>query len=152
MWAPKGEQPQIPMTSTHQKAKLFGTVNPLIGESFCHHVEDQGAEAFKLFLEEILNRYSYKEHITIYLDNFRTHHALLLQSFLNEHADKLELIFLPPYSPNLNLMERVWRFIRKIVSHNTFFETFKKFLDALYSVIKKIANPSETIHNLCGNF
>lgn len=42
------------------------------------------------------------------LDNARAHHAKLIQSFLEENKSRLELIFLPPYSPELNLIEGLW--------------------------------------------
>ncbi|MBE2914432.1 IS630 family transposase, partial [Anoxybacillus flavithermus] len=42
--------------------------------------------------------------IVMILDNARIHHAKLIQPFLKEHEDRLELVFLPPYSPQLNLI------------------------------------------------
>ncbi|MFQ6119146.1 MAG: transposase [Methanosarcinales archaeon] len=42
-----------------------------------------------------------------------------------------------PYSPNLNPIERFWKFMRKKVTHNTFFETFEQFLEALKTFFQK---------------
>ena len=42
------------------------------------------------------------------LDNAKIHHAKLLQDFLDKNNDRLELMFLPPYSPNLNKIEELW--------------------------------------------
>ncbi|AVQ52081.1 TPA: transposase [Clostridium botulinum] len=42
-------------------------------------------------------------------DNSRVHHAKLLNDFLLQNKDKLRLLFLPPYSPNLNLIEGLWK-------------------------------------------
>jgi len=152
MWTQKGEQPQIPTLGNHEKVNLFGTVNPLLGEAFCVPTACQNAQEFQTFLEAVLDRYAAKEHILLILDNARSHHAKYLRPFLKKHRDKLELLFLPPYSPNLNVMERIWRFIRKIVSHNTFFETFKKFTAALFSFLKQLSFPSASLCTLCGNF
>ena len=57
------------------------------------------------------------------LDNARIHHAKLLQPFLKEHEDRLTLLFLPPYSPNLNAVERVWGWLKKSVIANRFHAT-----------------------------
>ncbi|MGQ7197897.1 transposase [Escherichia sp. HC-TM1] len=48
------------------------------------------------------------------LDNAKYHHAKLLKSFLRENNRRLTLLFLPPYSPNLNRIERV----RKVMKEN----------------------------------
>ena len=47
-------------------------------------------------------------------------------------------MFLPPYSPNLNLIERLWRFIKKEVLYNEFYSNFDKFKKSINSCIDKI--------------
>jgi len=42
----------------------------------------------------------------------------------------IDLLFLPPYSPNLNLIERLWKFTKKKCLYNEFYETFSKFKEA----------------------
>lgn len=42
------------------------------------------------------------------LDNAKIHHAKLLKPFLEDFKDRLELMFLPPYNPELNLIEGLW--------------------------------------------
>ena len=56
------------------------------------------------------------------MQDARIHHAKLLQPFLKEHENSLELMFLPPYSPNLNLIEGLWKWIKEKVGYNGFFE------------------------------
>ena len=50
---------------------------------------------------------------------------------------KIKLIFLPPYSPNLNLIERYWKFFRKKVQNNRYYETFEEFKKACKSFFRK---------------
>ncbi|MFX1296977.1 MAG: transposase [Promethearchaeota archaeon] len=85
------------------------------------------------------------------MDNAKTHHAKALKPFLEGEAvkDKLELLFLPPYSPNLNLIERFWKFIYKKITYNTFFSTFQKFIDALQRFFNKFKFPLMEITSLC---
>ncbi|MBG9987359.1 transposase, partial [Facklamia sp. DSM 111018] len=65
--------------------------------------ERYDAETFLRFLQLVLERYPTGKIVMI-LDNARIHHAKLIQPFLKEHEDRLELVFLPPYSPQLNLI------------------------------------------------
>lgn len=64
-----------------------------------------------------------------------------------KHGDKLELMFLPPYSLNLNLIERFWRFMRKTVTHYAFFKCFKEFLRALIKFFRKFKFPTQKIRS-----
>ena len=63
------------------------------------------------------------------LDNARYQRCQLVL----ERAKQLgiELLFLPPYSPNLNLIERLWRFVRKECLYNTYYEHFDAFKQAI---------------------
>ncbi|HDR4539709.1 hypothetical protein COI69_29445 [Bacillus cereus] len=54
------------------------------------------------------------------LNNARIHHAKLLKPFLRQNSQRLTLIFLPPYSPNLNLLERIWKWLKESVISNRF--------------------------------
>lgn len=64
--------------------------------------------------------------IYLILDNASHHHHHTLKPFLRKHR-RLKTIFLPTYSPNLNLIERLWRFFHQKVTNNRYFETFGEF-------------------------
>ncbi len=68
-------------------------------------------EALRLFLQFMDGNGIQKA--VIVLDNARVHHAKLLKEFLEDNKDRIRLFFLPPYSPELNLIERVWWLMRK---------------------------------------
>ncbi len=67
--------------------------------------------------------------ITVVMDNARSQRCRLVL----ERASQLgiELLFLPPYSPNLNLIERLWRFVRKECLYSTYYEHFDAFKQAI---------------------
>ena len=84
------------------------------------------------------------------LNNARIHHAKLLQSFLEENRERLELVFLPPYSPNLNKIEELWGWMKDSVINNVFFHSREE----IRSVVQKFVNwvntvPQKTIDRLC---
>jgi transposase len=55
----------------------------------------------------------------------------------NTDTTKIKLIFLPPYSPNLNLIERYWKFFKKKILNNRYYETFGEFKRACESFFRK---------------
>ncbi len=57
------------------------------------------------------------------LDNARYHQAKIIQPWLELTKDLIELFFLPPYSPDLNAIEMLWKKTRRSVTHNRFFES-----------------------------
>ena len=103
-WFLKGQHKIIPTYGRHQGVKLIGTLDYETGDVFCVQEEQYTAVEFLSFLEKVIARYP-NERIVMVLDNARIHHAKLLRPFLEKHQDQLEFLFLPPYSPNLNLNE-----------------------------------------------
>ena len=67
--------------------------------------------------------------ITVVLDNARYQRCKLVQF----QAEKLgiELLFLPPYSPNFNLIERLWKFVKKKCLYSKYYDNFEKFQGAI---------------------
>jgi transposase len=77
---------------------------------------------------KIRNEYRNWRKIVIILDNARYNHAKDVKIL----AEKLwiKLLFLPPYSPNLNLIERVWKFLKKVLK-NQYTSTFTEFVEKI---------------------
>ncbi len=107
-WFLRGHQRKIPTYGQHKGVKLIGTLDYETGRIICTEEGAYDAAAFLRFLERTLREYPTGK-IVMVLDNALIHHAKLIQSFLEENARRLALIFLPPYRPQLNLMEGVWK-------------------------------------------
>jgi transposase len=67
--------------------------------------------------------------VTLVLDNARYQRCVLVQGTAKQLG--IELLFLPSYSPNLNLIERLWKFVKKDVLNSRHHQDFKKFRDAI---------------------
>ena len=84
------------------------------------------------------------------LDNARIHHAKLLQPFLEANKEKLELVFLPPYSPQLNLVEGLWGWLKKSVIYNVFFSSVEEIREAVKSFLVEISKDlTKVVERLC---
>jgi transposase len=86
-------------------------------------------------LEELRRRHP-AIPITLVLDNARYQKCKLV----TELAGKLdvELLYLPPYSPNLNIIERLWKYVKQSSLKNTYYESFAAFTDAIDSKIRDV--------------
>lgn len=121
-WFPKGQQKIIPTYGKHWGVKLIGTLDYETGEVFCTQEEQYTAKEFLSFLEQVVVKYK-GERIVMILDNARIHHAKLIQPFLEKYKAVLTLVYLPPYSPKLNLIEGLWGWLKESVINNVFFSS-----------------------------
>jgi len=104
----------VKRVATYVKAKVAGFYS-LNGESLIEFPESNKTEDFIAFLRRI--REANEKRIVVILDNFRTHHAKKVR----EEAEKLNisLVYLPPYSPDLNPIENVWKSVKSAVSERS---------------------------------
>ena len=76
--------------------------------------------------------------ITLVLDNARYQKC---QSVFDKAAQLgIELLYLPPYSPNLNLIERLWRFVKKTVLYCKYYSNFFAFKNSIDACLEKLAS------------
>ena len=82
--------------------------------------------------------------ITLILDNARYQTCALVTGMAQELG--IELLFLPPYSPNLNLIERLWKFIKKKCLYSKYYSNFNDFCSAIRETIN--SSNKETLREL----
>ncbi len=100
------------------------------------------------FLGKVLEAYP-SGTITMVLDNARIHHAKLLEPFLNENK-RLTFVFLPPYSPQLNIVEGLWKWLKSDVVNNVFYHTVAEIRHNVSSFMDAIMQqPLIIIDRLC---
>ena len=93
---------------------------------------------------EILDKLSksFTKPIKIILDNARYQRCKIVTLKAAELG--VELVFLPTYSPNLNLIERVWKIVKSKVLNSAYYETFDGFCDKIYDCV-------DTLHDKCAS-
>ncbi|MCP1357029.1 transposase [Aneurinibacillus migulanus] len=97
-------------------------VNVHTGDFFCQPASQCKTTDFQRFLMTILERYEGKRVILV-MDNARIHKAKELQPFFEANRERLFCIYLLPYSPNLNPVERMWKGLKEVVIANRFHPT-----------------------------
>ena len=117
---------QVLANTGRKRLNIIGAINPVSLEPTILLTEENcSAEVIEAFLEEVKIQYSYAKTICIILDNARYQRSNIVQTtakFFN-----IDLIYLPPYSPNLNLIERLWRYFKKEVMKNKYYADYKSF-------------------------
>ena len=147
-WFLQGQQRLIPTYGKHRGVKLLGTLDYESGEIFCVEEESYDAEVFLAYLKKVIAKYVGK--IVIVLDNSRVHHAKLIQPFLEENKDRLTLSFLPPYSPQLNLIEGFWKWLKERVVYNVFYSTVAEIRENVRAFTAYVnEHKEEVVDRLC---
>jgi transposase len=108
----------------------MGAYDPKNQETVIKNYDTLNREAVIDFMK-LLRKKNGETRIHIIWDNVPYQHAKEVTKLAKEI--NIEIIYLPSYSPNLNLIERYWGFLRKKVLRNQFYGTFEDFKDAIIS-------------------
>jgi transposase len=138
-WIEKGEEKLIETNSGRERVNLNGAYNINSGEVIVVPSETIDTHStFKLF-DTIIENYNDTEgNLYLFSDNASYYKSLILQDALKtDKYKRIKMIFLPAYAPNLNPIERVWKFFKKNVLENKFYKTFTEFKSAIDTFFKE---------------
>lgn len=137
-WIKKGFRKEICSNTGRQRLNISGAVDIIEGK--LHFQEDPmlNAQATISFLDKIEKAYPTKRKIHIFLDNARYYKNQAVKNYLE--GSKIQLHFLPPYSPNLNPIERLWKWLKQRVIYNTYYEYFDDFRQAVFGFLNSVSN------------
>ena len=99
-YAPKGKTPIIRLNAKKERINLISSVTNQGKVRFMVYHDTMNAQTFIKFLERLIKDAGQK--IFLVLDNLRVHHSKIVKKWISEHQDRIELFFLPAYSPELN--------------------------------------------------
>lgn len=128
-WAKVGSQPQVPTPGKNHKQVVYGGVDYLTGQITHTMAATKSGVHFLAFLVFLVQAYAGKK-IRLVCDNGRFHHTRPVQEWLAVHRDQIEIYWLPPYCPSLNLIERLWGHLKRTALANVLFRNLKDLADA----------------------
>ena len=99
-FAPKGRTPAIRLSAKRSSVSLISTVTNMGQMRFMMLKKPLNAQLLIQFMKRLLK--DAKRKVFLILDNLRVHHAKIVQTWLEEHTDEIEVFYLPSYSPELN--------------------------------------------------
>jgi len=150
MWIPpENADPVLFHAPTRKSVAVFGAVCPADGRLVGLSVTPFNADTFRVFLGLLLRHARPNRKMILVVDNARFHHAAVLQPWLADHRSRIQLDFLPPYSPDLNPIERVWKLRRRLCTHNRYFPELEDLIEAVFERFKLWRKPNLALYQLC---
>ena len=129
-----GIKPIVTIDYTFESLYLYGAVEPITGESFFLEMPWLNSVCFQLFIDKFAETFPQTLNILV-LDNGRFHQAKSLQL-----PDNVALLFLPPYSPELNPIERRWQDIKAKLFEHTL-TSIEEMQDKITYILKSYTKP-----------
>ena len=146
-WIEKGDDLEQPTVSGRDRVNINGLVNAKdVTDVIAVDCERINAQSTKDMYQLALEKHPEAEKIYIISDNARYYKNKELTEWIKD--SKITQIFLPPYSPNLNLIERLWKFLRKKVINTEFYRTKELFREAINKFFKNIAKYKSELETL----
>lgn len=150
MWIPPEEvDPVVLHAPTRKCLGVFGAVRIGNGQLVTRQEKKFNALTFHSFLKQLLRHRRPGRMMVVILDNARWHHAKFLKPWLRKHRRVLRLDFLPPYSPELNPIERVWKLTRRLCTHNRYFPVLEELVEAVFDQFDLWRKSNDTLRRLC---
>jgi transposase len=135
-WIKKGQEKSISTNSGRQRVNINGVVNIDTMKMTVDFSESVDSASTIRLLTKVYRLYPLAAKIHIVLDNAAYYHSGLVREWLSRHK-RIKLHKLPSSSPNLNLIERVWKFFNEKVRNNRYYATFRNFQAACKSFFRK---------------
>lgn len=141
-WCEKGIRPTVPCHHIREYRYAYGAVEPQTGDSFFLVMPYCNTDCMNLFLQELSKKFA-GDYIVLVCDGARWHKSNTLKIPKN-----IKLVFIPPYTPEMNPIEQIWEELREKGFKNEVFQTLDKVVDRLCDVIYNLT--ADTIKSITG--
>lgn len=141
-WAPQHTRPVVPQQIIRQYTYAYSALSPLDGRLDSLILPDMYADTMGIFLEEISSRYP-QEYILMIMDGAPCHRSGVLRIPRN-----IRLLWLPPYSPELNPVENLWAEVREKWFSNCVFRDMEAVIERLIQALNDYESDPDRIAQL----
>lgn len=135
-WIRKGVEKAIPSNSGRARLNLTGAIDIISHKVVIQEDTTLNAEATIRFFKKLEQSHLDKSCIHVFCDNAGYYRNRNVKAYLK--TSRLQLHFLPPYSPNLNPIERLWKWMKESVVYNAYYELFEDFRDAVLGFFRTL--------------
>jgi transposase len=148
-WCLVDDVPEVPTGDIHTKMQVYGAVAPLSGRTHYHLSPELGQAEFAQFLRHLLAYHPGKRLLIIH-DRGAPHKGAAVEEVVREAGGRLMLKAQPAYSPELNPQERIWKWWRRVVTHNCWFATLHEQIEAIRNFFRYLAGVKTQVRRLYG--
>lgn len=146
-WSLRGQRPQVLSNTARQRLNILGAYEPRQQTYLGLETTEKITAQSLIQLMEQLEVHQPQGRIILICDNARYNHARLVREHLQNTATRVEILFLPPYSPNLNLIERLWGLMKKQVLR-TYYPNFDGFRQAIFHFFSHLEDYADELSSL----
>jgi transposase len=155
-WTQRGGQRKVPTPGQNVKRYGFGAVNFMTGQLTHHIGERKNSDNFIQLVEQVVATYCpdpvwQGPKVALVIDNYIIHRSKKTAAVLAKYADRLEVMALPTYSPQLNLIERLWKHLRRKVTHNHLFDCITALVAAVQQFLTDLDGRRSEVLSVIGN-
>lgn len=136
VWIKKGLRKAEKMTACQKRVNIIGAINLNTHQVEYQKVDWVNTESIKSFAERLCKAYPNASKIHWILDNGKYHKSEELLKFIE--TTKIKIHYLPPYSPNLNPIERLWKIMHENTTYNHYYEKFSEFSSGIINFFENI--------------
>ena len=133
-WCERGMRPSVPCHRIREYVYAYGGVDPVSGDSFFLILPKCNTEMMNLYLKGLSERFS-DDLLLVCCDGASWHKSKGM-----EVPENIVLFFIPPYTPEMNPIEQIWKELRSRGFKNVLFKTLKKVEDKLVETIQSLKN------------
>lgn len=135
-WMKKGQQKRLPMLTGKREAQvLAGALNWRTEQVHCRELATCNSEELVRFFEWLFSEIYPTEIIVLVMDNASFHHSYALQAALSLFEERVLILWLPAYSPDMNPIERFWKHLKSNACANYLYATIEQLLNNIQRVI-----------------
>ncbi len=135
-WFEKGVETPLKANSGRERININGALNADNLNVTIQVAKSINAQSTIELFQKLDLQYPNAKRIIIICDNARYYRSQQVSEYL-KHS-RIELKFLPPYSPNLNLIERLWKFMNKKIRNNKYYAKFLEFKNATFAFFENL--------------
>lgn len=145
-WIRKGKDFALDCNSGRKRVNINAAVNALKPEHLVYDMcETINAQSTQELCRQLLKKHQHKS-IYVVCDNAKYNKNKMLRKWAEKQ--RIKFIYLPAYSPNLNLIERLWRLLRKKVINSTYHESYDKFKNGISNFLENIKSHKTELRSL----
>lgn len=127
-WIRKGKEKELQANPGRRRLNINGALNIKSLDIEVVYSESVNAQSTIELFNKLESLHPDAKRIAVVADNAKYYHSKLVREYLK--TSRIEIVFLPPYSPNLNLIERCWKFFKNKVVNNRYYETYDLFFQS----------------------
>jgi hypothetical protein len=126
---------KVPAAGEDRKFVVFGALDYASGRIISCRREQKGEDAFIAFLEYLAQELPGDEPAILVLDNAGYHKSAALRAWWQQHAGRFQPFWLPPYTPQLNLIERLWRYVKQKLAGHRWWNDLDRLVQATETLL-----------------